>query len=93
MLNFGLSDYITLTRTRTNDSIKLDQRNVKIRENENGLMAISYIVPIFEISDIENFFDDVISSEKIMMDIGQTGEFRVSFRGIIDGKGKIILKI
>lgn len=88
MLNFGLSDYITLTRTRTNDSIKLDQRNVKIRENKNGLMAISYIAPIFEISDIENFFDDVISSEKIMMDIGQTGEFRVSFRGIIDGKGK-----
>ena len=36
MLNFGLSDYITLTRTRTNDSIKLDQRNVKIREMKMG---------------------------------------------------------
>ena len=33
-------------------------------------------------------FEDMISSEKLSMDISETGEFRVSFRGIIDGKGK-----
>ena len=41
-----------------------------------------------EIMDLENFFDDVISSEKLGVDIGGTGEFKVSYRGIVDGKGK-----
>ncbi len=88
MLNSQFSNYIILTRNKTNESIKLDQRRVKLRENKNGLMAISYIGPVFEIMDLENFFDDMISSEKLSMDIGETGEFRVSFRGMIDGKGK-----
>lgn len=69
-------------------SIELDQRRVKIRENENGLMALSYIAPVFEIIDLENFFEDLLSSEKLTMDIADTGEFTVSFRGLIDGKGK-----
>ena len=88
MFDSQFSNYITLTRKRTNESIKLDQRRVKIRENKNGLMAISYVGPVFEIIDIENFFDDIISSEKLDMNIGETGDSRVSFRGIIDGKGK-----
>ena len=88
MFDSQFSNYITLTRKRTNESIKLDQRRVKIRENKNGLMAISYVGPVFEIIDIENFFDDIISSEKLDMNIGETGDSRVSFRGIIDGNGK-----
>lgn len=51
-------------------------------------MALSYVAPIFEIMDLENFFEEVISSEKLSMDIGGTGESKVSFRGIIDGKEK-----
>ena len=73
---------------KNGQSIELDQRRVKIRENENGLMALSYIAPVFEIMDLENFFDDVLSSEKLSMNIADTGEFTVSFRGLIDGKGK-----
>ena len=88
MFDSQFSKYITITSKKTNESIKLDQRRVKIRENENGLMAISYVGPIFEIMDLEDFFRDVISSEKLNMDIGETGEFTVSFRGIVDGKGK-----
>ena len=88
MFDSQFSKYITITSKRTNESIKLDQRRVKIRENENGLMAISYVGPIFEIMDLEDFFRDAISSEKFNMDIGETGEFTVSFRGIVDGKGK-----
>ena len=76
MFDSQFSNYITLTRKRTNESIKLDQRRVKIRENKNGLMAISYVGPVFEII------------EKLDMNIGETGDSRVSFRGIIDGKGK-----
>ena len=88
MFDSQFSKYITITSKRTNESIKMDQRRVKIRENENGLMAISYVGPIFEIMDLEDFFRDAISSEKFNMDIGETGEFTVSFRGIVDGKGK-----
>jgi len=88
MFNSEFSNYITLTNTKTKESIKMDQRRVKIRENENGLMAISYLAPVFDIMDMEVFFDGLLTSEQIMMDIGGTGNVNVRFRGIIDGKGK-----
>lgn len=88
MFNSEFSNYITLTNTKTKESIKLDQRRVKIRENENGLMALSYLAPVFDIMDMEVFFDGILTSEQIMMDIGGTGNTNVRFRGIIDGKGK-----
>ena len=51
-------------------------------------MALSYVAPVFDIIDLENFFDDVLSSEKLIMNIADTGEFRVSYRGIVEGKNK-----
>jgi hypothetical protein len=81
------SNSITITK-KSGESLVLDQRRVKIRENQNGLMAVSYVAPVFEAMDLENFFEDVLTSEKMMMDIGDTGDFRVSFRGIVEGKGK-----
>ena len=82
------SNKIIIKKINTNESITLDQRRVQIRENQNGLMTISYVAPIFEIMDLEIFFEDVISSEKLTLDIGETGEAKVSYRGIVDGKGK-----
>lgn len=87
MLDFD-TNKITIKNIRTNEVLELDQRRVKIRENQNGLMALSYVAPFFEIIDIENFFDDVLSSEKLTLDIGGTGESKVSYRGIIEGKEK-----
>ena len=88
MFNSEISNKITLTKKKSNESIEIDQRRVHIRENQNGLMGVSYVAPIFEIMDLENFFDGVIASEKLGMDIGGTGEFIVSFRGLVDGRGK-----
>ena len=88
MFDSQFSNYVILTNKKTNESIKLDQRRVKIRENENGLMAISYVGPVFEIMDLEIFFEDFLNSEKLNIDICGTGNSIVSFRGIIDGKGK-----
>ncbi len=51
-------------------------------------MALSYVAPVFEAMDLEEFFSDVLSSEELSMDIGDTGDCPVRFRGIIDGKGK-----
>ena len=90
MFDSQFSNYVILTNKKTNESIKLDQRRVKIRENENGLMAISYVGPVFEIMDLEIFFEDFLNSEKLNIDICGTGNSIVSFRGIIDGKGKIL---
>lgn len=78
---------ITLTK-KSGETLELDQRRVKIRENENGLMALSYVAPVFEAMDLEIFFEDLLTSEKMMMDISGTGDFKVSFRGIVEGKNK-----
>ncbi len=88
MFNNEFSDRITIKKVNTNESIELNQRRVQIRQNQNGLMAVSYVAPVFEIMDLENFFEDVISSEKLTLDIGDTGEAKVSYRGMVDGKGK-----
>ena len=88
MFNDDFSNKITLRRLRTNESIDLDQRRVQIRQNQNGLMAVSYVAPVFDIMDLENFLDEVISSEKLTINISDTGESRVSYHGMVEGKGK-----
>ncbi len=88
MVDSNISNKIILTKIKNGEFIELDQRRVQIRENQNGIMAVSYIAPIFETMDLEDFFDSMDSSGKLTMDIGGTGEFGVNFRGIIEGKGK-----
>ena len=88
MVDYNISNKIILTKLKNGESIELDQRRVQIRKNQNGIMAVSYIAPIFETMDMEDFFDSMDSSGKLTMDIGGTGEFGVNFRGIIEGKGK-----
>ncbi|WP_295611811.1 hypothetical protein [uncultured Methanobrevibacter sp.] len=88
MFSNEFSNIITLTKIRNDESIEIDSRNVHIRQNQNGLMALSYVAPIFDIMDLEKFFDDLISSEMLALDIGGTGKSRVSYRGLVDGKGK-----
>lgn len=88
MFDSEFSNYIEIKNRKNNESIRLDQRRVKLRENANGLMAVSYLAPVFEAFDLENFFDETIASEKLDMDIGGTGSFTVMFRGMVDGKGK-----
>ncbi|MBP3790945.1 MAG: hypothetical protein ILA26_02825 [Methanobrevibacter sp.] len=87
MLDLEFSDKIKITKSN-GESIELDQSRVHIRENEKGLMGVSYVAPVFEAMDLEKFFGDVITSENLMMDIGGTGDFQVSFRGIVEGRGK-----
>ena len=87
MLENEFTDTIKITKSN-GESIELDQKRIRIRENENGLMALSYVAPVFESMDIEGFFDDIVTSEEVMMDIGGTGDYNVRFRGLVDGKGK-----
>ena len=88
MLSSEISNKIIITINKTGESIELNQRRVQIRENKNGLMALSYIAPIFEAMGLEDFFDNMDSSGKLTMNIGGTGDVNVNFRGIIEGRGK-----
>lgn len=88
MFGEEFSNKIRIKIDKTGESFELDQRRVKIRENQNGLMALSYVSPVFEAMDLEIFFEDVLTSENLSMDIGGTGNFNVKFRGIIEGKDK-----
>ncbi|WP_458404086.1 hypothetical protein [Methanobrevibacter sp.] len=88
MIDVQFSDKIVIAKDSSNQSIELNQRMVKIRENERGLMALSYVAPVFEVMDLEDFFGDVLTGEKLLMNIGGAGDLAVSFRGIVEGKGK-----
>ncbi len=88
MFDSEFSNKIVLTKTKNGESIELDQRKVQLRENKNGLMALSYLAPVFEIMDLEDFFDTIDYSGKLTMNIGGTGDVGLNFRGIIEGKGK-----
>lgn len=88
LIDVQFSDKIVIAKDSSNQSIELNQRMVKIRENERGLMALSYVAPVFEVMDLEDFFGDVLTGEKLLMNIGGAGDLAVSFRGIVEGKGK-----
>lgn len=88
MFSSEISNKILIINNKTKEAIELDQRRVQIRENRNGLMALSYKAPLFETMELEVFFDNLDSSGKLTVDIGGTGGFGVNFRGIIEGKDK-----
>ena len=83
-----ISPYITMTKVRSGEKLQIEQKYVKIREGQNKLMAVSYQAPIYEIVELERFFEDFASSEKIKFNIGGTGSIGVNFRGIIEGGQK-----
>lgn len=88
MSEVDITPYITMTKMGTNETIKIDERYVKIREGKEKIMAVSYKAPIFETIELERFFENVNSSQKIDLDIGGTGSIGVNFRGLIEGKEK-----
>ena len=83
-----ISPYITMTKVRSGEKLQIEQKYVKIREGQNKVMAVSYQAPIYEIVELERFFEDFAPSEKIKFNIGGTGSVGVNFRGIIEGGQK-----
>lgn len=68
--------------------VEIEQEYVTLREGTNKVMAFHYKAPIFETIEFERFFDNMSSSEKIIVNIGGTGGFGAHFRGLVDGKEK-----
>ena len=88
MSNNDISPYITMTKVRSGEKLQIEQKYVKIREGQNKVMAVSYQAPIYEMVELERFFEDFAPSEKIKFNIGGTGSIGVNFRGIIEGGQK-----
>lgn len=87
-MQFGDEHYIRISKKDSGELIEIHEDYVRIRENEKKLMVFNIKAPIFETEDIERFFEGFNSSEKLMVNICDTGNFPVSFRGLIDGKEK-----
>lgn len=83
-----MTPYIVITKVKSGDELQIRQDQVQIRENKNGLMAISYKAPLFDTMEFDDFFNGFNSSEKLTINIGGTGDFGVNFRGIVEGKDK-----
>lgn len=88
MPNSEITPYIEFKKVNSGDSIKIEQQYVKLREGQNKIMTFSYKAPIFEMIEFERFFEDTLTSERINVDIGGTGDIGAHFRGIIEGKDK-----
>ena len=87
-MSLDINPYIVITKIKSGEKIQIRQDQVQIRENQNGLMAVSYKAPLFDTMEFEEFFDNLNSSDKLNINIGGTGDFGVNFRGIIEGKEK-----
>lgn len=81
-----IGDYVKFTKVGSEESIKVDQKYLSLRESSNKLMAFSIKAPIFETIEFERFFDGMSSSDKVKVNIGGTGGFGANFRGLVLGK-------
>ena len=81
-----IGSYVKFTKVGSEESIKVDQKYLSLRESSNKLMAFSLKAPIFETIEFERFFDGMSSSDKVKVNIGGTGGFGANFRGFVIGK-------
>lgn len=81
-----IGSYVKFTKVGSEESIKIDQKYLTLRESSNKIMAFSLKAPIYETIEFERFFDKMPSSQKIKVNIGETGGFGANFRGLILGK-------
>ena len=85
---YGDENYVMIAKMDGEDSIKIHESYVRLREGQNKLMALNVKAPLFETAEIQRFFEGFDSSERLKVNISATGDFGVKFRGIIDGKEK-----
>ncbi len=88
MTSTSIGTKIKFKKVSDQEFIEIDQKYVTLREGTNKVMAFHYKAPIFETIEFERFFDNMQSSEKIIVNIGGTGGFGAHFRGLVEGKQK-----
>jgi len=86
MADTDISDYITLKKTKSGDTLSIEQKYVKVRSNTNKVLAIHYKAPMYLTAELEMYFDNFSTIDKLNLNIGDTGWIGVNYRGLIDGK-------
>ncbi|WP_297983799.1 hypothetical protein [uncultured Methanobrevibacter sp.] len=81
-----ISPFVTLKKVRDGETIEMEQKFIKVRTSSNKIMAVHYKAPMERTIELEMFFENFNSIERLNFDIGGTGDIGVSFRGLIDGK-------
>ncbi|MBR5504254.1 MAG: hypothetical protein IKV87_07430 [Methanobrevibacter sp.] len=83
-----ISPYFTIMKVRDGETLKMDQKFIKVRSNTDKVIAIHYKAPIERTIELEMFFEDYNPIERLNYNIGDTGWVGANFRGLIDGKDK-----
>ncbi|MGL4670009.1 MAG: hypothetical protein ACRCVG_05380 [Methanobacteriaceae archaeon] len=58
------------------------QKYVGLKSRDNGILTVNLRTPEKEMDDIKEFFEAFDTSEPFNMDIGDTGDFGIYFKGI-----------
>jgi hypothetical protein len=87
MSDSDISEYITFKK-QSGETLKIYQKYVGIKARPDRTMAIHYKAPIENAIELEKFFENFSTIEKLKMDIGDTGFIGVNYRGLIAGKDK-----
>ena len=89
MVNSDISDYITFKK-KSGEILKIKQKFVGIKSRQDKTMAIHYKAPLNDTVEMERFFDNFSTIERLKMDIGDTGYIGVNYRGLIKGKSNVV---
>ncbi|MDD2644155.1 MAG: hypothetical protein PHC65_05685, partial [Methanobacteriaceae archaeon] len=71
MVNSDISDYITFKK-KSGEILKIKQKFVGIKSRQDKTMAIHYRAPLYDTVEMERFFDNFSTIERLKMDIGDT---------------------
>lgn len=86
MVESDINPFFTIKKLREGDELQMDQKYIKIRSNTDKVIAIHYKAPIERTIELEMFFENFNTIDRINYDIGGTGWVGANFRGLIDGK-------
>ncbi|MDR2967325.1 MAG: hypothetical protein LBU74_05205 [Methanobacteriaceae archaeon] len=76
-----IAENVTFKRD-SGDILNIDQKYVGLKARQNGILTVNFRSPEEEMNKIKYFFEGLMTSEPIKLDIGETGDIECYFKGI-----------
>ncbi|MCL2157670.1 MAG: hypothetical protein FWH54_06580 [Methanobrevibacter sp.] len=64
------------------EELELNQKYVGLKTRQSGIMTVNFRCPEEEINRVKDFFEKLVTSEPIKLNIGDTGDIECYFKGI-----------
>jgi len=64
------------------EELDINQKYVGLKTRKNGVMTVNFRSPEEEINQVKSFFEGLMASEPIKLNIGGTGDIECYFMGI-----------